>query len=470
MLAAMTLHGGRPVHISQDELDSARLDILRRRITTFGMVLGVLSFVLVAVQLYVMFRVLNLSLTRPQFVKVAGGALTGLALIMAPRIMRSRMQRRTLRSFLWRTIFIVIVAVLGQITGAQYIARGMSEALRPLGFSGNMGPIFPLVIFMTVVHTAATLIVPWTILEACVPPVALAAVTLGTYLLAENNDSPGFAAAGVGLSLASGLPGLAVTLLRRDTLGLRVVESRYSDVERELSTARRIHDRLFPAPIESGPIRMGYRYEPMRQIGGDYLDASRHPDGSLTLALIDVTGHGVAAALAVNRLHGELKRVFAQHPDADPSAVIIALNEYIHLTLSDEQVFATAVALRVRPDGAVRLCNAGHPPPLLRRPDGSIAPLDSTAAMLGMLPPGDFDAESLGFTLSPGEVLILYTDGATEAMDHASRQLGIGGISRAVAALPRPDPLAAPQHILDAVLAFRAGPSQDDTLIVALGP
>lgn len=470
MLAPMTLHGGRPVHISQDELDSARLDILRRRVTVFGLVLGVLIFVLVAVQLYVMVRVLDLPLNRPQLLKVAGGALTGLALIMAPRIMRRRMQRRTLRSFLWRTIFIVLIAVLGQLTGAQYIARGMSEAIRPLGFTGNIGPIFPLVIFMAVVHTSATLIVPWTLLEACIPPLVLASITLASYLFTQNNDSQGFAAAGIGLSLASGLPGLAVTLLRRDTLGLRVVESRYSDVERELSTARRIHDRLFPAPIDAGPIRMGYRYEPMRQIGGDYLDASRHPDGSLTLALIDVTGHGVAAALAVNRLHGELKRVFAQHPDADPASVITALNEYIHLTLSDEQVFATAVALRVRPDGAVRLCNAGHPPPLLRRADGSLTPLDSTAAMLGMLPPGDFDAESVGFTLAPGEVLVLYTDGATEAMDRGGRQLGIGGISRAVQSLERPDPMTLPQQVLDAVLAFRAGPSQDDTLIVALGP
>lgn len=470
MLAPMASRPAPSLRVSQDELDSARLDLLRRRVAIFGLVLGLLIFVLVGVELLVMIRVLQLPFDRPQVMKVVAASATGLAVILGPRATRRRIQKRTLRSLVWRTIALVVIAVLGQTTGALYIARGITEALRPFGFSGNIGPIFPLVAFMTVVHTAATLIIPWTILEACIPPLALTAVTVGTYFLAENNDSRGFAALAAGACLASGLPGLAITLLRRDTLGLRVVESRYSDVERELNTARRIHDRLFPAPIETGPIRMSFRYEPMRQIGGDYLDAAWRPDGSLSLALIDVTGHGVAAALAVNRLHGELKRVFAQHPDADPARIISALNEYIHLTLSDEQVFATAVALRVRPDGAVRLCIAGHPPPLLRKSDGAVVHLDSTAAMLGMLAPADFEAESVGVALGPGDLLVLYTDGATEAMDRASRQLGIGGMSRAVQALDRPDPLTAPQRVLDAVLAYRAGPSQDDTLIVALGP
>jgi serine phosphatase RsbU (regulator of sigma subunit) len=253
----------------------------------------------------------------------------------------------------------------------------------------------------------------------------------------------------------------------RELLTLRLIGGRYQEVEHELSMARRIHERLFPAPILAGPIRVSYQYEPMRQIGGDYLDLATGPDGSVTLAVIDVTGHGVAAALAVHRLHGELKRVMAQQPTPGPAAIARALNEYVLLTFADERVFATAALARIDPTGKATLCIAGHPSPLVAWRTGSVDVIESSAMMLGVFPAADYIAEETVIELAPGDSLIIYTDGATEAADAAGRQLGTTGLRKVVEnALARPEFPALDKAIMTAVGAYRLGAAQDDTLVV----
>ena len=84
----------------------------------------------------------------------------------------------------------------------------------------------------------------------------------------------------------------------------------------------------------------------MRQIGGDYLFARFEPDARrprrFHLLIIDVPGHGIAAALTVNRLYGEIERLFAENPETGPGEVLAALNRYVHLTLSRHSIYATA--------------------------------------------------------------------------------------------------------------------------------
>ena len=170
-----------------------------------------------------------------------------------------------------------------------------------------------------------------------------------------------------------GIPGMLICWYRFSRLRERVefsfLDRRFREVQSELALARRIHEKLFPKPIEAGPVRFEFRYAPMRQIGGDFIDAHIDPNsGAVTVALIDVTGHGIAAAMAVNRLHGELKRTVAQSALVSPGDLLAALNTYIYLTLADESVFATAIVIRVDPRSAtLTWASAGHPPALLRR-------------------------------------------------------------------------------------------------------
>src|SRR6185295_15808135 len=97
-----------------------------------------------------------------------------------------------------------------------------------------------------------------------------------------------------------------------------------------------------------------YVYEPMRQIGGDLLfvfpPSHQHQDdgvGALSLVVLDVTGHGIAAALTVNRIVGELERLFIDDPDAPPGKALAVLNRYVFSTLSKHDHYVTAICLRV---------------------------------------------------------------------------------------------------------------------------
>lgn len=209
----------------------------------------------------------------------------------------------------------------------------------------------------------------------------------------------------------------------------------------------------------------------MRQIGGDFLYAcetggSAAGQRALNVVLIDVTGHGVPAALTVNRLHGELERIFAENPGSDPGEVLGLLNRYVHLTLARHSVYATAFCARIEPHGnMLRYASAGHPPAFVRAVDGTLERLDSTTFVLGVTMGEDFQAGPRTVQFGPGDTLLAYTDGAIETRDREGRSLGVEGMQR----------LIATHHVrqggwADVVLGaaehHRYGGSADDMLVV----
>jgi serine phosphatase RsbU (regulator of sigma subunit) len=253
-------------------------------------------------------------------------------------------------------------------------------------------------------------------------------------------------------------------------------------VQRELAYARRIHEKVFPQRIDNGPVLFDFRYQPMRQIGGDFVDVIRETredgkGGAVSVVLVDVTGHGIAAALAVNRLHGEIKRALAQGGGGatQPGKIIASLNEYVHLTLANEGCFATALVARLDPArGELRWASAGHPPAFLRRRspggDGRIERLDATAMLLGPLEPADFDACEARASLGAGDVLIAYTDGTIECRNRDDRQLGLDGFQQIVAEAfnaAQGNSSAALDMVLQSLAAHRWGAADDDTLVLA---
>jgi hypothetical protein len=271
------------------------------------------------------------------------------------------------------------------------------------------------------------------------------------------------------------LPGLLWSWWRFSRAGerfwSRTVAARYGEVAAELTHARQIHEALFPPPIDRGPVRLTYRYVPMREIGGDFLFVHplSHPpapaDGPCSIVLIDVSGHGVPAALTVNRLHGELQRFFAERPGADPADVLRALNAYAFAALSPQSVYATAMVLRVDPaERRLAWAGAGHPPAFLRRASGDTEELASSAMMLGVLGPVEFHAESGSTRLAAGDVLIAYTDGATETRDERHEDFSIPRLRRLAGRDAPRGRLAG--IIMDEVARFRKGRVTDDTLIV----
>ncbi|MFI2642160.1 PP2C family protein-serine/threonine phosphatase [Streptomyces sp. NPDC018610] len=177
-------------------------------------------------------------------------------------------------------------------------------------------------------------------------------------------------------------------------------------------------------------LALAARYLPATRglnIGGDWYDAFRQPDGSLITVIGDVTGHGLHAAVMMSQLRTAL-RAYAVD-GGSPGRLLTRLHDFLHHLQPD--LFATAVIARFRPgDPEVTWAAAGHPPPVVRTPDGRVRVLDDKpGAMLGI--PLRQEIGDHTVRLPPGSTLALYTDGLVER-----RERGIDpGIERLAAAL-----------------------------------
>ncbi len=333
-------------------------------------------------------------------------------------------------------------------------------------------------------HFIACCVFPWTIRQALVPIAVVLGASSLVHLLVDG-ESIGMVALYGGAAAAFHLPAIFISgykhnqRVQRSTN--RFLNHRYGMLRQELAYARQIHEALFPPPKTTGQIQFVYRYEPMRQIGGDYLFArytNTDDEGNETLsvAVIDVTGHGIPAALTVNRLHGEIDLRFAEQPDISPGELLSHLNRYINLTLSKHSIFATAVCFRiVGSQNTLEYASGGHPPSFLRGVDGTIRDLESTTFMLGACKDKDFDPMQAEVEFGPGDTLIAYTDGAVEARSTEGKMLNIEGLRRILASPPLGNDETIQtqgvwsERILREVALHRGGiPPDDDTLAIEI--
>lgn len=319
-------------------------------------------------------------------------------------------------------------------------------------------------------HILACAFLPWTVRQCLRPIVWLVAIN-ALFLLGISDLDPQRRVLVLLLSPLVGLPGAVVCAVRQlrraERSKFRFLQSRYGEVRKELMDARKVHEDLFPDPIETGPIRMQYRYEPMRQIGGDFLFARRGDEGSVLVVLADVTGHGIPAALTVNRLYGELERLTAERPWISPGELLEGLNRYAHLTLAPHSIYLTAFCARIDPDaGRLTYASAGHPPAFLRTVDGRLEELGSTTIVLGAVPAGGFQAGEQEQAFAIGDSLVLYTDGAIECHRDDGEMFGIDRVRALLASSDSFRPGQWTSIIMEQVESFRDGPARDDTLVV----
>ncbi len=328
-----------------------------------------------------------------------------------------------------------------------------------------------------VIHSAAAALLPWRTQQALVP---VGVWFLGSTLaLALGEPARLLDSAGViAVSLGAGVPGIVISAVRDAGSKEREADAgdahRFHEVNQDLLDARRIHEGAFPEAIRRGSVQFTYVYEPMSQIGGDYLHAhvgggASPTEPALSLVLLDVTGHGIAAALTVNRLHGELSRLYAEDPDLRPIDVLRALNKYVYLTLSEHSLFVTAFIMRADPsDNVLEYASAGHPPAFLRGSTGVIEELASTAMVLGALPDEEYMIDEGVHSLGPGDSIVAYTDGAIEVRGRDGEMLGIEGLRDVYRSGWADAKGRWPAAMVQAVERYREGESDDDTLVVEL--
>jgi len=344
-------------------------------------------------------------------------------------------------------------------------------ACRALGISGYN------LFWFWVSHLVACAVFPWRVREALVPIAIVLPVSVVAALTIEGTGWEKVLARTL-ILLISLMPAVFLCWYKHSQRLVRAsnrfLHQRYGMLRQELAYARQVHEALFPAPLADGPVRFTYKYEPMRQIGGDYLHAHvcEGENGALSVVVLDVTGHGIPAALTVNRLHGELDLRFADNPDIGPGEILRCLNRYVNLTLARHSIYATALCLRIDPaHNVLTYASGGHPPGFMLASDATIRELGSTALVLGACRNEDYDPCQVELAFHPGDSLIVYTDGAVEARSPDGRMLRIAGFRDALleATTRGIRPGLWPDHLLSLVANHRAGgPPEDDTLVVEL--
>ena len=298
----------------------------------------------------------------------------------------------------------------------------------------------------------------------CVPVVGAGGALLGVVQVDSRDVRNGFSSAD--LEVLVGVAGQAAQAIEQALAHDERIAR--EQIDRDLALAHRVQQGLLPS---CPPTIAGYEvfdfYEAARQVGGDFFAYVPLPDGRMATVLADVSGKGVAAALLMAALSADIRYCLASEPDV--ARAVARINESFLRGGWDDR-FATLVVVVLDPAAhRATVCNAGHLPPYLRSPAGAVT---TVGADLGGLPLGmvaDREYRSCEVALEPGAVLVLHTDGISEALDHEQRCYGLERVEKVVSAS---GPAAADvgRGILADVARHAAGQIQsDDICLVCLG-
>lgn len=232
--------------------------------------------------------------------------------------------------------------------------------------------------------------------------------------------------------------------------------------EQDLELATQIQSQLLPArDISAGCWQTHYRYQPAGIVGGDYCDIVASAAGdSLFFAVGDVAGKGVAASLLMSHLNAIFRSLLSLDLPLDE---LMARANRLFCESTPATHYATLAAGRATA-GGMDLCNGGHCRPLLLRREG-MERLDATGLPLGLFCGGKYAIRHV--ELDPGESLVLYSDGITEAQDSEGKEYGEDRLAACLCAHPEQDAAALAGGVLRDVADFRGNaPQQDDITVL----
>ena len=242
-------------------------------------------------------------------------------------------------------------------------------------------------------------------------------------------------------------------------------EREKKSLEGELDIARQVQIALSPTTFRQPEhFEVAAASIPSRYLGGDFYDLIAHDDTHAIFTLGDISGKGIGAALMAAMSQGALQAQFASGEPLD--RVITHLN-HVLVQKSASGHFLTLFCAVLNRDGSFVYLNAGHNPPILARADGRVELLSTRSLLLGAFDFATF--ESREGQLDSGDVLVMFTDGVTEAVNSANEMFGDERLESLVTSIRGLTANEIQTRILDEVLAFTRGlPQGDDITLITL--
>ena len=218
-----------------------------------------------------------------------------------------------------------------------------------------------------------------------------------------------------------------------ENAALHTEHLREAQLRQELLLAREIQQSFLPTDFEplgpDGP-ELFARVQPAREVSGDLYDFFALPDGRLAFFLGDVSGKGMPAALFMIAVRTLIRSLAPS--TSGPAELLRRLNAALCADNPTNLYVTLAHGVYDPRDGGVVLALGGHPAPLLRRADGRIEPVDARPGLMIGNAPIEPVYTDKALTLAPGETLILYTDGYTEAFTADREMFGVEGLCAAL--------------------------------------
>lgn len=243
-------------------------------------------------------------------------------------------------------------------------------------------------------------------------------------------------------------------------------------LDRDLKIAEQVQKRFLPQTVPTIPeFEFFAHYEPAYEVGGDYYDFVPLMDDRLAIALGDVSGKGVAAALMMAKFSGDTRyRILTE---SSPAAAANALNGLLFNAGIEEKFITLSLCVLDARTRTLSLVSAGHMPILIRRAGGKVEEVGAEVVGFPLGITAEADYKEVGVSLDPGDVVVIYSDGVTDARDPSERLYDSRDDRRLLRRLAESTggPKAVGKAILQDVREFSSGHDQtDDITLICLGP
>lgn len=388
---------------------------------------------------------------------ILGGAFLSLLLLTTGRFAK-RLASQKIRAFFFSVIIISVSA--------------LAASARP-GVITNLGITLVLTAFFV-----SVLFLPWNVVETAL---------LGVYTLITFNGVYSMTAARLNYAAnaKNDIYGINVTLLivaalicmvvkkneaimrQRDFVLKKDVEEKSRIMVEELELANRIHSGLIPKSMQTDLADISVDYIPMLYMGGDYAKLHFLDKDRLLFMISDITGHGVSAALLVNRIHTEIEDLIREN--LPPGEILKRLDNFIKSDFGKMGIFLSAFCgVLDFPGKKLTYSNHGHPPQvLLRRAEKKIVLMESQTFLMGIgTDTGDVYQVTIDF--ERGDRVFLFTDGIVEAKNRMGEEFGYKRFEEFVRENADLDVADFNRDLLTALKAFEEDVQSDDIFLLSI--
>jgi len=200
-------------------------------------------------------------------------------------------------------------------------------------------------------------------------------------------------------------------------------------IERDLKLAKTIQQTLIPQPFENNQITVNILHRPIIGVGGDFADIHYENNDHIYLNLIDVTGHGIAAALIVNRICNEIRKMVRDR--LQPGEILFQLNNFIIDSFYLTGMFLTAFSCLIDLKKRQMIYAGSAHPPLLITQNNKVRQLSSQNTIIGFQKSTENAFIQNSLPIETHDRLLMYTDGIVEIENEVGKQFGVKGLQAA---------------------------------------